>query len=98
MGYRRHTIKRARDKLGIHFTDELRTEIIQQIRKNKHVRHIKLTTSRSLHEIRCIDKYYYPIYSKTTKEVVTLLDKEHAERLFAENNTTPGPEGGRPRG
>lgn len=98
VGYRRHTIKRAEQKLGISFSDELRYEILMLIRAQKGERFVKLTNSRVLHEIiTSDDRVFYPIYSKSLGEIVTLLDKDHAEKLFTEKDS-PQIGGGRSGG
>ena len=98
VGYRRHTAKRAMQKYNIFYTDELRGKLLRQIKGQKSLRATKLTHSRSLHEVTVEGGTYYLIYSRTTKEIVTLLEKGHAQRLFDEKNTSPRPEGGRPKG
>lgn len=80
--YREHTNNRTVERYGICMTRQRRNKILRRIRQGRTTRQKSLTNSRTLHEVCVDDIMFFVIYSKTTKEIVTVIDRKYAEKLF----------------
>ena len=84
--YRKHSKRRAIERYNVSLNQAERQQIITSIKTGETLRQKRLTNSRTLHEVDFNDTKLYPIYSKTTKEIVTFLTEEQAEGEFAGYN------------
>jgi len=80
--YRKHSKRRAIERYNVSLNRAERQQIITLIKTGGTSRQRRLTNSRTLHEVDFKGHKLYPIYSKTTKEIVTFLTEEQAEGEF----------------
>lgn len=73
---KRHAIKRASQRLGIHLADKGYQELINQIHSGRSRFLENQSNSISIHVVRMVDIDFYAYYNKRTKRIVTIYTDE----------------------
>ena len=70
---RQHARKRALERHGVVLSKKLRRQLLQMIRSNEAIETKQLTRRRTLHVLEIGGKRMTLIYSKSVRDIVTIL-------------------------
>jgi len=76
---RKHARVRAVERYGIELTKKTRREILLLIRQGKILQSRRISTSRSIHKVEYQGQTIVLVYSRTTKDIVTVLPPDCRE-------------------